>query len=453
MTGSGDDTDDEQSSPADGEDPLEEVLGEETLTGPDAEDSTVPTIEPDQSEEDTEGTDDPFVGPGEDRRNSSDETPTETTAPENAEESSEEPNPQSRNVETSNKNSDTQQPDPSTVPKGSPREQLLTEDGVGGLYEPPEESTQPDQTPSDRLKKQEPTEDTSQTPLDKLKQRASGDNTTQTATEQDSSTPGTQDRKTEAGTQDQAVEAGAQDQAVEAGTRGESSHASGDQHSQARRPVQSNQNTDPPPQVGSEGQPRPARERETADWQLFVKDIVTSVIAVALLGGYLFAISGIWPPMVAIESESMTPHMNVDDLVFLVDNDRFAPSEAQAGTGVVTAQTGAETGYSNYGGSGDVIVFAPDGNKQTTPIIHRAMFWVEEGENWCDQANPEYLGGLSPDNEECIAENSGFITKGDNNNRYDQAAAQADYPVKSEWVVGTAEARLPRLGWFRLQFQ
>ncbi len=192
---------------------------------------------------------------------------------------------------------------------------------------------------------------------------------------------------------------------------------------------------------------------EGATWALFTRDIVMSVLAVVLLGLFLFAMSGVWPPMVAIESGSMSPNMEVNDLVFLMEPDRFQPDEAQAGTGVVTAAAGSEASYDSYGDSGDVIVFAPNGNENTTPIIHRAMFWVEEGENWCEQAESQYLGSLQPDDDACIAPNDGFITKGDNNNRYDQASLQADRPVKPEWVVGTAEARIPGLGWFRLRFQ
>lgn len=196
---------------------------------------------------------------------------------------------------------------------------------------------------------------------------------------------------------------------------------------------------------------------EHNEWRLFARDVVTSVLAVALLGMYLFAVSGVWPPMVAIESPSMEPNMNTNDLVFLMDNDRFQPGAAHGDTGVVTAATGAETGYERYGDGGDVIVFNPDGDQSATPIIHRAMFWVEEDENWCERAlengGGAYLGSLETDDEACIAQNSGFITKGDANDRYDQAnSSQANKPVKPEWIVGTSELRVPGVGWFRLQF-
>jgi signal peptidase len=161
----------------------------------------------------------------------------------------------------------------------------------------------------------------------------------------------------------------------------------------------------------------PNRPDETV---LLVRDVVTSVAAVFLVGVYLFAISGVWPPMVAIESGSMEPNMEVNDLVFVMDTQRFQPDVAHAGTGVVTAERGAETGYRQFNGYGDVIVFQPYGNSDRTPIIHRAMFWVEAGENWCEQADPNYLRGLDQGESNCIADHDGFITKGDGNLVYDQ---------------------------------
>jgi signal peptidase len=191
----------------------------------------------------------------------------------------------------------------------------------------------------------------------------------------------------------------------------------------------------------------------------YVREIGVSVGAVVLVGALLFAVSGVWPPMVAIESESMEPHIQKGDLVFVMEEHRF-PGDGEtvdgpAATGVVTYQTGERTGYSEFGMAGDVIVYRPDGEPSSTPIIHRARFWVEDGENWYDEANPEYLGRYD-DCEElpaCPAPNAGFITKGDNertNPQYDQVAQITDRPVRPEWVVGTAEFRIPLLGNIRL---
>jgi signal peptidase len=181
---------------------------------------------------------------------------------------------------------------------------------------------------------------------------------------------------------------------------------------------------------------------------VFVRDVASSVFAVVLVGFFLFAVSGVWPPLVAVESGSMLPNMQRNDLVFVMEEERFPGERAQ--DGVVTARTGAETGYEKFDNPGDVIVYAADGDRGGTPIIHRAMFWVEAGENWCAAADPAYLGGLDPEDPRCVADHAGFITKGDNNPSYDQATGLSG-PVRPEWVVGTAEFKIPGLGWIRLQ--
>jgi signal peptidase len=206
---------------------------------------------------------------------------------------------------------------------------------------------------------------------------------------------------------------------------------------------------DGPPSPRTDG----GESADTGGWVLFARDIVTSVLAVALVGVYLFAVSGVWPPMVAIESGSMEPNMQVNDLVFVMDNNRFEPGEAHDETGVVTAANAS--GYSQFGNSGDVIVFTPNGNGDRIPIIHRAMFWVEAGENWCDRAraefDPGFLGETPPGEERCEADHAGFITKGDANPTYDQVEDGLTAPVRPEWVVGTAELRIPGVGWLRLR--
>lgn len=188
---------------------------------------------------------------------------------------------------------------------------------------------------------------------------------------------------------------------------------------------------------------------------MVVREFLVSVGAVVLVGLLLFSVSGVWPPMVAIESGSMQPHMQPNDLVFLSDNDRFVNDAAHTDTGVVTREAGQETDYRKFGAPGDVIVYTPDGNDGQVPVIHRAHFWVEAGENWYDRADEDHVGSADSCAElrNCPAPNSGFITKGDNgatNQRYDQVRGLSE-PVKADWVIGTAEVRVPWLGWIRLQ--
>jgi signal peptidase len=52
----------------------------------------------------------------------------------------------------------------------------------------------------------------------------------------------------------------------------------------------------------------------------------------------------------------------------------------------------------------------------------------------------------------CPAPRAGFITKGDANKNYDQVRPNVlTAPVDANWVVGTAEVRIPGLGWLRLR--
>ena len=199
----------------------------------------------------------------------------------------------------------------------------------------------------------------------------------------------------------------------------------------------------------------------------FVREVVASVLGVLLVGALLFAISGIWPPLVAVESESMSPHMHRGDLVFVMEEHRLAPTFASGSTGVVTYQDAASRdAYRKFGDYGDVVVYYPDGGS-STPIIHRARFWVEDGENWVSKADRSYLPSTECEVDDdpetdtglpnCPAPHAGFITKGDANGAYDQVAngnagSVISSPVRPGWIRGTAEVRIPWVGYVRLYF-
>ena len=213
------------------------------------------------------------------------------------------------------------------------------------------------------------------------------------------------------------------------------------------------------PELGGDSGPETAAEwvrwflRTDREAVVFVREIVSSVGLVVLVGLVLFGVSGLWPPMVAVESGSMNPNMQQGDLVFVMEEGRLAPDAAYAETGVVTYRTGQQAGYRKFELPGDVIVYQRNGNEQETPIIHRARFWVNESENWVanGKADPDHLGAADSCGElrACPAPRSGFVTKGDNNDRYDQVTGLSG-PVEPSWVIGTAEFRIPWLGNIRL---
>lgn len=182
-----------------------------------------------------------------------------------------------------------------------------------------------------------------------------------------------------------------------------------------------------------------------------VRDVVSTSLAVVAVAFLVVMATGVWPPFVAIESGSMSPNLQEGDLVVIVEEHRLGNPAAVEGTGVVPATRGEAAGYDTIHGTGDVILFHPNGRARVTPVIHRAMFYVEAGENWYDDANPKYLGHAETCEQlsHCPAPTEGFITLGDANDRYDQATWKYR-PVKSSWIAGRALVRIPYLGWIRL---
>jgi signal peptidase len=114
------------------------------------------------------------------------------------------------------------------------------------------------------------------------------------------------------------------------------------------------------------------------------RDLLWVIAVVGSIALALFLICGTWPAVVTIESGSMIPHMNIGDLVVVVDKDRFGNHQ--------TWDDGRVSGYKKFGDYGDVFIYRPNGYTDTwplagllplpgqRPIIHRAMTWTEAGE-------------------------------------------------------------------------
>jgi signal peptidase len=161
-------------------------------------------------------------------------------------------------------------------------------------------------------------------------------------------------------------------------------------------------------------------------WIGLLRDFLFVLIVVVIFSSISYIAMGRFSPMVAVESGSMKPHIQIGDIIFVESVNR---------TKIVTYNEGKETGYSTFNEYGDVILYKRLGRDGETPIIHRAMYYVKEGQ-------PMWPGGPS-------APFAGYITKGDNpktNSDYDQQGSISPYiPVKPEWVIGVA--RLDRIPW------
>jgi signal peptidase len=143
-----------------------------------------------------------------------------------------------------------------------------------------------------------------------------------------------------------------------------------------------------------------ARFRTSNHWAAsLARDLLWVIAVVGSIAVLLFLLCGTWPAIVTIESGSMIPHMNIGDLVVVVEKDRFGPLQ--------TWEEGKAAGTKKFSDYGDVIIYRPNGvtdfwasigilplSKQH-PIIHRAMTWTEAG-----QPVPSYLnvyrGSVTP---------------------------------------------------------
>lgn len=226
-------------------------------------------------------------------------------------------------------------------------------------------------------------------------------------------------------------------------------------------------------------------------WVSLARELLWVAAVVGGIALLLFLISGTWPAVVTIESESMVPNMQVGDLVFVVSADRFG--DLQSWT------SGREQGYEKYGDYGDILIYRPNDapnppvyipfiTRGVHPIIHRAMDRIESGDTipkyvnlYRGQVTPaRYIPAtvqnnslvledgtiVTPENVDpengylvmtrMVSPHAGYITKGDNNQESDQGgylssvSGQVILPVRDEWIVGKALFSIPLLGYIPL---
>lgn len=210
-----------------------------------------------------------------------------------------------------------------------------------------------------------------------------------------------------------------------------------------------------------------------------MRDALVLVAVFAVLLGGLYLYTGTWPPAVIVESGSM---MHADSEVGYGRFGTIDPGDLVLVKNVDDAedvQTLVEGGDGTYGKSGDVIVFYRNNDRRATPVIHRAVAYVEVVSTtsggtyrvrWTEDA-PCVGGATKADGNWCVYGSggvsipsipvegerpraSGFLTKGDNpstNTQIDQdTALSLDEPVRLEWIEGKARAEIPWLGLIKL---
>jgi len=195
---------------------------------------------------------------------------------------------------------------------------------------------------------------------------------------------------------------------------------------------------------------------------LTIRDVLAAVAIVGLLLASLWAYTGQFPntPMVVVTSGSMMHADASYGKIGTIDpGDLILVKKISGKDDVLTrgARNNPATHHRTYGDYGDVIIYYPMGNKKRTPIIHRAICWVEyKGGKYTVK---EY--GIENESSISISElhlfdyrptNSGFITKGDNNELPDQypSGGICAQPVKPEWIIGKARGEIPWFGMIKL---
>ena len=215
---------------------------------------------------------------------------------------------------------------------------------------------------------------------------------------------------------------------------------------------------------------------------LLLRDIGVAAALVALVLLAMFAYTGQWPPLVVIESDSMMHGTdNLSHIGTIDTGDLVLVQDVNSVNDIVTYTEGCSKGYRTYGDYGDVIIYTPNGRGDVTPIIHRAMIYLEVNSDGLSYraeslrdlpsvkwsvSNPldswdrltstltiydvGYSGAQVTINMGGLGSplKAGFITKGDHNSAIDQ-------PYRSEnielgWVVGKARGEIPWFGLLKL---
>jgi signal peptidase len=219
--------------------------------------------------------------------------------------------------------------------------------------------------------------------------------------------------------------------------------------------------------------------------------IAAAIVIVIILG--LFAYSGLWPPLVVVESESMQ-HSDTTSYIGVIDTgDLVIVKTVSSLSEIKTYVSSYNEGYKTYGDYGDVVIYNRDGSVLAKPVIHRAIVelefnstsysfdvpslanvptdkWSVGGQHtgiwydlkssleiyhvgYRDQTVTISLSSiLSYYESNGIAPHGGLITKGDHNLLYDQSpmANIAHQPVTAQWIVGEARGEVPWFGLIKL---
>lgn len=215
---------------------------------------------------------------------------------------------------------------------------------------------------------------------------------------------------------------------------------------------------------------------------LFLRDAGIALLFVVLVLLAMYAYTGLWPPLVVVESNSMMHETdNLSHIGTIDTGDLVLVRDIGAVDDIDTYVEGFVFGHKTYGDFGDVVVYRRDGSDTQTPIIHRAILYIEynadghcylapalqylPAEKWSTTNPTDTWDRLTSTvmiyhvgwNDVTVTIDishfipyraSGFITKGDHNPTIDQMASNR--PVDVTWIVGKARGEIPWFGLLKL---
>lgn len=216
---------------------------------------------------------------------------------------------------------------------------------------------------------------------------------------------------------------------------------------------------------------------------LFLRDAGVALLFVILVLLAMFAYTGLWPPLVVVESNSMMHgEDNISHIGAIDTGDLVLVKKVDSVSDVETYVDGLSSGHKTYGDYGDVVIYKRGGSNAVTPIIHRAIIYLEinaDGQSYRSQSlsmapSDRWWTGDVGDTWDHLtstltithvgykdltvmvdigsmipSHRSGFITKGDHNSQTDQMYAGGG-PVDLTWVVGKARGEIPWFGLLKL---
>lgn len=237
----------------------------------------------------------------------------------------------------------------------------------------------------------------------------------------------------------------------------------------------------------------PKGEREPVFYRardsVFFEPLVALAVIVLILVS-LFAYTQNWPPLYVVESDSM--QHGPTDQVGLINTGDLVLAQKVSLDGITPYVVAMTRGYTTYGEFGDVLLYHPYGISDGTPIINRAIVYLEANpdgsfnapelsglpcgtaSDWVFSANSTLVGNgcattsltgvLTIRNVgwesvylhvdlSAVGSTSGFVTMGDNNIAGRQGIP--DEPtltslVQPGWIVGVARGMLPWFGSVKL---